>query len=49
MYLSPVGEDVGAVVADIGAFSTRIGFAGDDIPKTHCPTVCIISHCIILI
>lgn len=37
MYSS--GDDIGAVVADIGTFSTRIGFAGDDTPKAYFPSV----------
>jgi actin-related protein len=33
------GDDIGALVADIGSFATRIGHAGDDIPKAYFPTV----------
>jgi hypothetical protein len=29
------GDYVGAVVADIGAYSTKIGWAGDDYPKSY--------------
>jgi len=32
-------DDVGAVVADLGSFATRIGFAGDDAPTAHFPAV----------
>mmetsp|Transcript_21502 Transcript_21502/g.21623 ORF Transcript_21502/g.21623 Transcript_21502/m.21623 type:complete len:453 (+) Transcript_21502:202-1560(+) len=37
MYSS--GDDIGALVADIGSYSTRIGFAGDDMPKAYFPSV----------
>eukprot|EP01041_Mallomonas_annulata_P012148 gene12148-25496_t len=37
MY-SGSGDDIGAVVADIGSYSTRIGFAGDDFPKAYFPS-----------
>jgi actin-related protein len=33
------GDDIGAIVADIGSFSTRIGFAGDDTPRAYFPSV----------
>jgi actin-related protein len=39
-------NDIGAVVADIGTHSTRIGFAGDDMPKAYFPTVCHLRHII---
>ena len=29
----------GAIVADIGSFATRIGYAGDDLPRAYFPTV----------
>ncbi|KAJ1441063.1 actin family [Ochromonadaceae sp. CCMP2298] len=32
------GDDVGAIVADIGSYSTRVGYAGDDTPRTYMPT-----------
>jgi len=32
-------DDVGAVVADVGSYATRIGFAGDDVPVAHFPSV----------
>jgi actin-related protein len=37
MYNS--GDDIGAIVADIGSFASRVGFAGDDQPKAYLPTV----------
>jgi hypothetical protein len=37
-------EDLGAIVADIGTCSARIGFAGDDYPKAYHPSVFIIFH-----
>lgn len=37
MYHS--GDDVGAIVADIGSFSTRIGHAGNDVPAAYFPSV----------
>jgi len=27
------GEDVGAIVADIGSNQTRLGYAGEDVPR----------------
>lgn len=39
MYSGP--DDIGAVVADIGSFSTRIGYAGEDLPRAYLPTVII--------
>jgi actin-like protein 6B len=33
------GDDVGAIVADIGTFSTRVGFAGEDCPRANLPSV----------
>jgi actin-related protein len=41
MYHS--GDDVGAIVADIGSFSTRIGHAGDDVPAAYFPSVSDVS------
>lgn len=32
-------EDIGAIVADIGSTSARIGFAGDDVPRAYIPSV----------
>ena len=49
MYHS--GDDLNAIVADIGSYSTRIGYAGEDAPKAYIPTVrinavmqCSLSH-----
>lgn len=39
------GDDVGAIVADIGSYSTRIGFAGEDTPRAYIPTVCMCVVC----
>lgn len=33
------GDDIGAIVADIGSHCTRIGYAGDDTPRAMLPTV----------
>lgn len=33
------GDDIGALVADIGTTSTRIGFAGEDYPRSYFPSV----------
>ena len=33
------GDDVNAIVADIGSYSSRIGFAGEDVPKAYFPSV----------
>jgi len=39
------GDEVGAVVFDIGTSSTRVGFAGEDIPKSDiCSTIGIIKE-----
>jgi actin-like protein 6A len=32
------GDDIGAVVADVGSYGTRIGFAGEDSPRANFPT-----------
>ena len=32
------GQEIGAVVADIGTFSTRVGFAGEDAPAVNIRT-----------
>ncbi|CAE7714483.1 ARP4 [Symbiodinium microadriaticum] len=31
-------DDIGAIVADIGSTSTRVGFAGDDVPRAYLPS-----------
>jgi hypothetical protein len=46
MYHS--GDNVGAIVADIGSFSTRIGHAGDDVPSAYFPSVTNASLCVLL-
>ena len=33
------GEDIGAIVADIGSYATRIGYAGEDSPRAFIPSV----------
>jgi hypothetical protein len=33
------GDDINAIVADIGSYSCRIGYAGDDTPRANFPTV----------
>jgi hypothetical protein len=33
------GDDIGAVVAEIGHYSTKIGWAGDDAPRSYFPSV----------
>jgi hypothetical protein len=33
------GDDIGAIVADIGSQNARVGFAGEDYPKSFIPTV----------
>lgn len=37
------GDDVGAIVADIGTSSTRVGFAGEDCPRAYLPTVRVVD------
>jgi hypothetical protein len=39
------GEDISAIVAEIGFSFSRIGFAGHDYPSAHFPSVSIISCC----
>lgn len=34
------GEDTSSIVIDVGACSTKIGFAGEYDPKTVFPSVC---------
>ncbi len=44
------GRDyLGAIVADIGSFSSKIGFAGDDYPRASFQTVFYYSNFILLI
>jgi actin-related protein len=38
------GDDIGALVADIGSFSSRIGFAGEDSPRAYIPSVVGVLH-----
>jgi hypothetical protein len=41
------GDEVGAVVFDIGSHTTKAGFAGEDAPKvgsTHAPVVAVLVH-----
>lgn len=33
------GDEVGAIVLDIGGYSTRVGYAGEDSPKSDFPTI----------
>lgn len=33
------GDDIQAIVADIGSASCRVGHAGDDTPRANFPTV----------
>ena len=33
------GDEVGAIVLDVGSYSTRVGYAGEDSPKADFPTV----------
>jgi actin-related protein len=37
-------DGVGAIVADIGSFAARIGFAGDDSPKSYFPSLVGLPH-----
>ena len=42
------GDDIGAVVAEIGHYSTKIGWAGDDAPRSYFPSVrlCVVFVCV---
>ena len=42
-------DDLGALVADIGSFAVRVGFAGEDFPRAHFPTVRKVIHFSIII
>ena len=33
------GDDLGALIADIGSYATRVGFAGEDSPRAYLPSV----------
>ena len=33
------GDEVGAIVLDVGGYSTRVGYAGEDSPKADLPTI----------
>ena len=33
------GDEVGALVFDVGSYTTRVGYAGEDTPKADVPTV----------
>ena len=39
------GEDISAIVAEIGCSFSRIDFAGHDYPSAHFPSVSVISCC----
>lgn len=41
MSLFTGGDEIGAIVVDIGAKTTKAGFAGEDSPKAVFPSVCI--------
>jgi actin-related protein len=43
------GDNVGAIVADIGSFASRIGFAGDDMPKAYFSSVSYFYLCLLFI
>src|ERR1700694_689375 len=34
------GDEISAIVLDPGAYTTRIGYAGEDTPKANIPTFC---------
>ena len=38
------GDEVGALVFDPGHYSLRVGYAGEDSPKTEIPTVVGVSE-----
>ena len=37
------GDNLGAIVADVGSYATKIGHAGDDYPRSYFRSVCFIS------
>jgi hypothetical protein len=38
------GDNINAVVADIGSYASKIGFAGEDFPKAYFRSVRVMSH-----
>jgi actin-related protein 4 len=34
------GDEISAIVLDPGAYTTHIGYAGEDTPKANIPTFC---------
>lgn len=43
------GDTVNAVVADLGSYATKIGYAGEDYPRSYFRSVCLYSNIIIII
>ena len=38
-YTGDNGQDLNAIVTDIGTYSTRIGYAGEDYPRSYINSV----------
>lgn len=34
------GDSVNAIVADLGSYATKIGYAGEDYPRSYFRSVC---------
>ena len=43
------GDTVNAVVADLGSYATKIGYAGEDYPRSYFRSVCLYFNIIIII
>lgn len=43
-YTGENGQDLNALVADIGSFNSRVGYAGEDFPKCNIRSVSILMH-----
>jgi hypothetical protein len=43
------GDTVNAVVADLGSYATKIGYAGEDYPRSYFRSVCLYSNITIII
>lgn len=42
-------DDVGVVVGDIGSYSCKMGFAGEDFPRAYFTSVSLITFCMFFI
>jgi len=40
--MSFAGDEVGALVIDVGSYTTKAGFAGEEAPRAIVPSVCFV-------